>query len=516
MDYPLMEEYDFRHDTHNPTLPVDLKPTTKIRIYQEKSLSKMFGNGRARSGIIVLPCGAGKTLTGVTAASTVRKSTLVLTTSAVSVEQWRQQFKLWCDIDDKHICQFTADKKEEMHPKVGILCTTYNMIAFGGKRSHQSQRVIEQIRKREWGLMILDEVHVVPAKMFRKVIEICSAHAKLGLTATLVREDDLIEDLNFLIGPKLYEANWMDLTQSGFLANVQCIEVWCPMTPAFYREYLRADRANLQQLLYCANPTKFRTAEFLKAYHEQRGDKIILFSDNVYILRKYAELLEIPCIYGATAERERQKILGAFRVSPVVNCIGLSKVGDVAIDIPDANVIIQVSSHFGARRQEAQRLGRILRPKQSQGTDGGFNAFFYTLVSTDTQEMFYSTKRQQYLVDQGYTFKVVDDLTEVMKESMHQSKVGTPAEELALLEQVLRAHADAAADEQEEEAALGRDQDLAEMRKHAAGVRRTSTSIGKLSGAGGAYNEYRTAAGGGGAGGTRHSLFKKRYKDVKL
>ncbi|CAM9150044.1 unnamed protein product [Heterosigma akashiwo] len=267
MDYPPMEECDFRRDAHNPALPVDLKPTTKIRVYREKSLSKMFGNGRARSGIIVLPCGAGKTLTGVAAASTVRKSTLVLTTSAVSVEQWRQQFKLWCDIDDKHTCQFTADKKEEMHPKVGILCTTYNMIAFGGKRSHQSQRVIEQIRKREWGLMIL-------AKMFRRVIETCSAHAKLGLTATLVREDDLIGDLNFLIGPKLYDANWMDLTQSGFLANVQCIEVWCPMALAFYREYLRADRANLQQLLYCANPTKFRTAEFLKAHHEQRGDKI--------------------------------------------------------------------------------------------------------------------------------------------------------------------------------------------------------------------------------------------------
>mmetsp|Transcript_15981 Transcript_15981/g.20475 ORF Transcript_15981/g.20475 Transcript_15981/m.20475 type:complete len:787 (+) Transcript_15981:176-2536(+) len=515
MDYPLMEEYDFRHDNHNPSLKIDLKPTTKIRIYQEKSLSKMFGNGRARSGIIVLPCGAGKTLTGVTAASTVKKSTLVLTTSAVSVEQWRQQFKMWCDLDDKHICQFTADKKEEMHPKVGILCTTYNMIAFGGKRSHESERTIRKIKEREWGIMILDEVHVVPAKMFRKVLSICNAHTKLGLTATLVREDGLIEDLNFLIGPKLYEANWMDLTQAGFLANVQCIEVWCQMTPEFYREYLKADRSQLKQLLYCANPSKFRACEFLKKYHEQRGDKIIIFSDNVHILKKYSELLMIPCIYGATNEKERQKILGAFRVSPVVNCIGLSKVGDVAIDIPDANVIIQVSSHFGARRQEAQRLGRILRPKST--TTEGFNAFFYTLVSTDTQEMFYSTKRQQYLVDQGYTFKVVDDLSTVIRDQLHDSKMGTKKQELDILRDILVT--DSAAEEEAEENFLNKDSDFVELQKQAK-VRRNVGSISKLSGADGGtrYYEYKggsSSGGGGGSSGPRHSLFKKRYKNIR-
>lgn len=247
-----------------------------------------------------------------------------------------------------------------------------------------------------------------------KVLDLVKAHTKLGLTATLVREDDLIGDLNFLVGPKLYEANWMDLTQQGYLANVQCLEVWCPMTKEFYAEYLKhsvvSGQMRRQQLLYILNPRKFRMCEYLMNYHNTRGDKIILFSDDVPALVLYCESLSIPYIYGETPEEERRMHLLAFRTSPHFNCIGLSKVGDTALDIPEANVIIQVSSHFASRRQEAQRLGRILRPKPNP--TGGFNAYFYTLISTDTREMFYSTKRQQYLIDQGYTFKVVQDLND--------------------------------------------------------------------------------------------------------
>ncbi|RHY14847.1 hypothetical protein DYB36_001727 [Aphanomyces astaci] len=234
IDFPLMEEYDFRNDKSIPDIDMDLKPTTRIREYQEKSLSKMFGNGRARSGIIVLPCGAGKTLTGVTAASTIKKSCLCLCTSAVSVEQWTAQFKMWTSIPEKKIARFTSVAKDYIDPVSGVIVTTYTMVAFGGNRAAQSAAVMDIIQSREWGCILLDEVHVVPAKMFRKVIGSIACHCKLGLTATLVREDDLIGDLNFLIGPKLYEANWMDLTQSGFLANVSCVEVWCPMTGPFY------------------------------------------------------------------------------------------------------------------------------------------------------------------------------------------------------------------------------------------------------------------------------------------
>ena len=271
LDYPLMEEYDFRNDTMNPNVPMfDLKPITRIRRYQERSLAKMFGNGRARSGIIVLPCGAGKTLTGVTAAQTIKKSCVCLATNAVSVLQWKYQFQKWTNIPDDRISVFTSDQKDQLHPDACVLVTTYTMISYNGKRSEQSQKVMDQIQGREWGCLLMDEVHVVPAKMFRRVIGSVKAHTRLGLTATLVREDDLISDLNFLIGPKLYEANWMDLTAQGYLANVQCVEVWCPMTGPFMKEYLIASNARLKQLLYVMNPSKLRAVEFLVRFHEAR------------------------------------------------------------------------------------------------------------------------------------------------------------------------------------------------------------------------------------------------------
>jgi DNA excision repair protein ERCC-3 len=181
----MLEEYDFKNDTVNAPLEIELKPTAQLRPYQEKSLSKMFGNGRARSGIIVLPCGAGKSLTGVTAACTVKKSCLVLCTSAVSVEQWRYQFKLWTNLSDKQISRFTSDQKESFGTLSGVTITTYTMVAFGGKRSKDSLKVMEEIQKREWGLVLLDEVHVVPANMFRKVLTVVQAHCKLGLTGTV-------------------------------------------------------------------------------------------------------------------------------------------------------------------------------------------------------------------------------------------------------------------------------------------------------------------------------------------
>ncbi|CAB1100501.1 unnamed protein product [Ectocarpus sp. CCAP 1310/34] len=500
MEYPLMEEYDFRNDTLNPPLKIDLKANTRIRAYQEKSLSKMFGNGRARSGIIVLPCGAGKTLTGVTAASTIKKSCLVLCTSGVSVLQWKYQFQLWTDIAEKDISCFTSDIKEAINEEAGVLITTYSMISFAGQRSEIAKKIIDTITKREWGFMLLDEVHVVPARMFRKVLSVCNAHCKLGLTATLVREDDLISDLNFLIGPKLYEANWMDLTQSGYLANVQCVEAWCPMTAEFYSEYLKPGvTARQKQLLYIMNPNK--TCEYLVRTHMERNDKVIIFGDNVFSLKKFATILQIPFIYGATPESERSRILGTFRVNPLVNCIGLSKVGDTSIDIPEANVIIQISSHFGSRRQEAQRLGRILRPKSN--VDGGFNAFFYTLVSTDTSEMYYSSKRQQYLVDQGYTFKVVTDLANASDRS--QSKLPDRKSELRVLQETLMAKTDQ--EEKDEKKMLDRDMDDIGEGSARGTVMRRKGNLGALSGADGSrYMEYDSRPPP-----KKHPLFKSRY-----
>ncbi|GAA5870231.1 hypothetical protein JCM16303_001935 [Sporobolomyces ruberrimus] len=525
LDYRMMEEYDFRHDDVNPTLEIDLKPTAALRPYQEKSLGKMFGNGRARSGIIVLPCGAGKTLVGVTAATTIRKSCIVLCTSSVSVMQWKQQFLQWSTIKDSSISVFTADQKEKFIGDAGIVVSTYSMVANRQKRSHDSQKMMDFLTSREWGFILLDEVHVVPAAMFRKVITKIKAHTKLGLTATLVREDDKIDDLNFLIGPKLYEANWMDLAENGHIAKVQCAEVWCDMTPEFYREYLR-EKSRKKMLLYCMNPKKFQACQFLIQYHENRGDKIIVFSDNVFALEAYAKKLGKLYIHGGTPQVERMRILQNFQHNPIVNTIFLSKVGDTSIDLPEATCLIQISSHFGSRRQEAQRLGRILRAKRRN--DEGFNAFFYSLVSKDTQEMYYSSKRQGFLVDQGYAFKVITSLEGLNQ--LDNLVYPTKAEQIELLQSVLLAS--------ESDADLGTDVSASkgdltgsittksfggpavQGRRDGAGqATRVAGSLQALSGGQSmAYTERQKSANKQLAKDTaknRHSLFKKREDAAK-
>ncbi|EEQ29048.1 DNA repair helicase RAD25 [Microsporum canis CBS 113480] len=431
MGCPALEEYDFRNDDINPTLDIDLKPIAQIRSYQEKSLSKMFGNGRAKSGIIVLPCGAGKTLVGITAACTIKKGTIVLCTSSMSVVQWRNEFIRWSNIDPSDIAIFTSDNKEKFRRNTGVIVSTYSMVSQTRARSHDAEKMMEWLQSREWGLMLLDEVHVVPASMFRTVTSAIATQTKLGLTATLLREDDKIKDLNFLIGPKLYEANWMELAEQGHIAKVQCAEVWCPMTTEFYTEYMR-EKSRKAALLYIMNPRKFQACQFLIDYHEKRGDKIIVFSDNVFALERYALKLKKAYIYGGTPQNERLRILENFQHNEQVNTIFLSKIGDTSLDLPEATCLIQISSHYGSRRQEAQRLGRILRAKRRN--DEGFNAFFYSLVSKDTDEMFYSSKRQAFLVDQGYAFKVITHLQGI--ENLEGLAYATAEERLALLADV--------------------------------------------------------------------------------
>ncbi|XP_076871778.1 general transcription and DNA repair factor IIH helicase/translocase subunit XPB isoform X2 [Brachyhypopomus gauderio] len=497
LEYPLLAEYDFRNDTVNPDINMDLKPTAVLRPYQEKSLRKMFGNGRARSGVIVLPCGAGKSLVGVTAACTVRKRCLVLGNSSVSVEQWKSQFKMWSTIDDSQICRFTSDAKDK---PIGcsVAISTYSMLGHTTKRSWEAERVMEWMRSQEWGLIILDEVHTIPAKMFRRVLTIVQAHCKLGLTATLVREDDKIVDLNFLIGPKLYEANWMELQNNGYIAKVQCAEVWCPMSPEFYREYV-AIKTKKRILLYTMNPNKFRACQFLIRFHERRNDKIIVFADNVFALKEYAIRLNKPYIYGPTSQGERMQILQNFKHNPKINTIFISKVGDTSFDLPEANVLIQISSHGGSRRQEAQRLGRVLRAKKGMVAEE-YNAYFYSLVSQDTQEMAYSTKRQRFLVDQGYSFKVITKLAGMDEEDLMFS---SREEQQNLLQKVL-----AASDlDAEEEVVIG------EMGGRPQFSRRAGT-MSSMSGADDAvYMEYQSSRGSKSiASKNIHPLFKRFRK----
>ncbi|KAF2140378.1 uncharacterized protein K452DRAFT_289115 [Aplosporella prunicola CBS 121167] len=483
---PLTEEYDFRNDYQNANLDIDIKPGVQIRPYQEQALTKMFGNGRARSGIIVLPCGAGKTLVGITAACTVRKGCIVLCTSTMSAHQWKAEFIKWSNINPSDIAVFSAEEKTLFSGNTGVLVSTYSMIAMTRSRSHESQKVLDFLTKREWGLMVLDEVHVVPAEMFSRVTHTIPSHAKLGLTATLLREDDKIEELNFLIGPKLYEANWQELSDLGFIAKVICSEVWCQMTTEFYAEYLRANQTNKRALLFTMNPRKFQACQFLIDYHERRGDKTIVFSDNVFALKEYAKKLQKFFICGETSNQERAQVLQHFQNNPAVQTIFLSKIGDTSLDLPEATCLIQISSHYGSRRQEAQRLGRILRAKRRN--DEGFNAFFYSLVSKDTNEMYYSSKRQAFLVDQGYSFRVITRLQGI--EQLPGLAFTTNKERLDLLEAVLfeaEKNQDAGAIEQNKG-------DLFDRRQRGGKpmARRMAGTLGELSGGQNmAYIEYQ-------------------------
>ena len=294
-----------------------------------------------------------------------------------------------------------------------------------------------------------------------------------------------------MIGPKLYEANWLELQKRGFLARVQCAEVWCPMCPEFYREYLGCKSAK-KMLLFVMNPNKFRACQFLIRYHERRNDKIIVFSDNVYALKHYALAMNKPFIYGPTSQDERLNILKNFRENPLVNTIFVSKVADTSFDLPDANVLIQISSHGGSRRQEAQRLGRILRAKKGAIAEE-YNAFFYTLVSQDTLEMSFSRKRQRFLVNQGYSYKVITRMAGMEQEELHYK---TKEEQAILLQMVLSA-SDLDADEERVPGEIG---------GRPAFGRRTGT-MASMSGADDAvYMEYKRPSA---SNLPKHPLFKK-------
>lgn len=388
-----------------------LKAAADLRPYQKDGLDHMFvKEDQTKSGIIVLPCGAGKTLLGVAAAARIKKSCLVLCTSSISVDEWKNQFMQWTNLKDDQVMTFTSNSKTKTKTKNHnnvppcVVITTFSMMGVSDmqKRSYQSRMTIDALMKREWGLLLLDEVHVAPADTFRTVIQNTNSVCKLGLTATLVREDDKILDLDSLVGPKLYEASWKELMKDGYIATTHCTEVKCPMTDAFASAYANSSRSYMKQLLSVMNPNKFRACQHLIESHSAKGDKIIVFSDNIWALTAYAKKLNRPLIEGKTTYAERSNVLKVFKEQPHISTIFLSKIGDNSLNIPEANVLIQISSHAGSRRQEAQRLGRVSRAK-----NGGGDAFFYSLVSEGTEEEEYSSKRQQFLVDHGYNYNVI-------------------------------------------------------------------------------------------------------------
>jgi DNA excision repair protein ERCC-3 len=427
--YSVVNLYDFKNDTS--VKKVEMKPRNEasLRPYQDECLSKIFSNGRARSGIIVLPCGAGKTLVGVSVASLIQRDTVVLCSGAVAVRQWAEQFQMWTTVEEECVVEFTShsqglEKLFRMRSGL-ILITTYSMIRRGlvsGKQEANPGAV--RILGHNWGLLILDEVHMAPADVTWTCMSMTKVKCKVGLTATLVREDAKVSSLDILVGPKLYEAKWMDLADKGYIARVRCLEVSCLMTSEFIQRYLQTSDFRRKANLWTLNPNKFLACLHLLKLHKERQDKVLIFIDDLVCFYSYVDLLEtqdflhgcsITSMHGKTPQKERAEIMKSYKANQGFAVILLSKVGDVAIDLPDACVVIQVSGLYGSRMQETQRLGRILRAKAN--CQGPFNASFYTLVSKDTSDMHFAFKRQAYLVAQGYSY------TAVCFPSPHEEKV---------------------------------------------------------------------------------------------
>lgn len=405
----LSDEYDYTDDTELSNMRIEFKDLACVRPYQEKAISKIFVGNRARSGIIVLPCGSGKTLVGVLAITRLKKSSIVVCNSIIPVEQWDTHFRRYTDTSRIRIVKFTSKEKSDLplNDEPCIVITTYNMLVTDTNRAEKSKHILEQIRSRTWGMIVLDEVQETAAEERRKSVDI-KVKCRIGLTATLVREDELISDLRFLVGPKLYEADWQSLASKGYIANVKCFEVFCKMPPCFLEEYMSNNSdAISKSYIAASNPNKMNIAFSLIKYHERRGDKVLVFIDIINLLLYIGDTFKYHTIYGKTSKNMRENILEKFRKNKI-NVIIISSVGDKAIDLPDANVLIQLSSKHGSQLAESQRLGRVLRPKYGKSEDG-YTAFFYSLVSMDTKEVYFSKKRQRFLIDQGYSYEPIDD-----------------------------------------------------------------------------------------------------------
>ncbi len=370
----------------------------KVRDYQRMAVDAFHAGGDVRggSGVIVLPCGAGKTIVGIAALALLKKNTLVLTTSTTSVEQWHREIIDKTDIDESMVATYTGESKA-IAP---ITLATYQIVTYRPKKDGDFPH-FKLFNERDWGLIIYDEVHLLPAPVFRITAEI-QARRRLGLTATLVREDGREEDVFSLIGPKKYDVPWRVLEQKGWIAEAKCHEVRIALPATERMDYAVAEWRDKFRLA-SENPIKDELVSRLLDRHDGPDDRVIVIGQYIKQIRRIAERFNLPLITGQTGNNEREDLYQRFRVGEVKRMV-LSKVGNFAIDLPDANVMIQVSGTFGSRQEEAQRLGRILRPK-----GGDDVAHFYTLVTRDTREMDFAHHRQLFLTEQGYSYEILDE-----------------------------------------------------------------------------------------------------------
>lgn len=385
-------------------LAVSTRETTRnglpfhIRDYQRMAVETFHAGGDVRggSGVIVLPCGAGKTIVGLTAIALLKKSTLVLTTSTTAVEQWKREILDKTDIGDDQVATYTGETKDV----APITIATYQIVTYRPKKDGDFPH-FALFNSLDWGLIIYDEVHLLPAPVFRVTADI-QARRRLGLTATLVREDGREEDVFSLIGPKKFDVPWRVLESKGWIAEAQCHEVRLGLPGDARMEYAVAEWRDKFRLA-SENPVKDDLVAHLLETHDGPDDRVLVIGQYLKQLRRIAARFDVPLITGQTSNSEREDLYGKFRRGEIRRLV-LSKVGNFAIDLPDANVMIQVSGTFGSRQEEAQRLGRILRPKP-----GETPATFYTLVTRDTREMDFAHHRQLFLTEQGYSYEILDE-----------------------------------------------------------------------------------------------------------
>ena len=360
----------------------------KIRPYQELAAEGFWHGG---SGVVVLPCGAGKTIVGAAAMAHAKATTLILVTNTVAARQWRDELLKRTSLNEDEIGEYSGAKKE-IRP---VTIATYQVMT---KKKNGVYAHLDLFDSYDWGLIIYDEVHLLPAPIFRFTADIQSRR-RLGLTATLVREDGMEGEVFSLIGPKRFDVPWKEIEAQGYIAPAECIEVRVNLTETERLAYATAEPENRYR--NCATTrTKRDVVEALVEKHSE--EQVLVIGQYIDQLDELSEVLGAPLIKGETPIKEREILFNQFR-SGEVKCLIVSKVANFSIDLPDATIAIQVSGAFGSRQEEAQRLGRVLRPKSD-----GRGAKFYSVISRDTIDQDFAQNRQRFLAEQGYSYKIID------------------------------------------------------------------------------------------------------------